>query len=342
MIMFSKAYDLFYKKPNKNQLEYKRGDIFSDNLQKSDSYDKDIELFDKKIVNKNDLSNNYWEVIRESDSGFLAINLETMMIFHFNETGEVTHYVNDIDGRWTYPSGKYYMITNAFEHYKEANFSFHQNFDKQDQKYYKLVEIVGESYFYGLTLVTKESLTNKQREIISQSNRRMIKVGELKYTSPRDSAFRNNFMGLMEDLEKKVKHNNVDFYHKNLDFYDENMKFNGSRSMFYDRYIFDNFMEKSISVLYKNNKDEEGLIPNKGLLKVNGIPFISGYEEKEQYRLFREVYQKMFKKMNNNEYTKNHWLNKYSNELTNLFIKKMRKRYGIKKSKIREDFMTNC
>jgi len=191
-------------------------------------------------------------------------------------------------------------------------------------------------------LVAKESLTNKQREIISQSNRRMIKVGELKYTSPRDSAFRNNFMGLMEDLEKKVKHNNVDFYHKNLDFYDENMKFNGSRSMFYDRYIFDNFMEKSISVLYKNNKDEEGLIPNKGLLKVNGIPFISGYEEKEQYRLFREVYQKMFKKMNNNEYTKNHWLNKYSNELTNLFIKKMRKRYGIKKSKIREDFMTNC
>jgi len=338
MINFSRSYDIFANVlKNTSPLEYKKGDLFTDNIQKSDFYHNEISRDNKVLVNKDELKGNYWRVLRESDIGFLAINLETMLIFHFNENGKATHYVNDIDSRWTYPLGNYGMITNSLEHYMNYPFSFQQNFKKQSQEFYKLVEITEDHFFYGLYVSKNVKLGQRGLELIQNSILRGIKAAELKYVSPRSWCYRERFGMLMSKLSKRIKDNGVSFYHNNFGFYDDNLEFSVYKNPSYDRFAYDSFYEKSLDMYNELGKNEDILGLGGGVLTINGIEYLEGYDLLVEYNNYKEVHKKMFNIMKNNTFSKGHWINKYSKELVEEVVDAALKKYPYDRNKIEED-----
>lgn len=338
MLSFSKAFSGFgCSSPDVSFVDYEIGDIFSDNLKKSDFFHREYVKDGVVAVDRDFFKSNYWCVVKESDFGFLAVHVETQMIFHFNERGEATHFVNDIDNRWTYPFGTWRMTCNALEHYMDLPFSFQQDFDKQKNPFYKLVEITKDHFFHGLRLDRKMELSQKELGILGDVMMLKVKALELRYDSPRSWKYREQWISFMYRLKESLKHEKVDFYHDNLDDYDREFTLGETELSPYYRFAFDHYYEKTkISMEILKVPRGKSLL-HSGVLQVDGVEYIEGCELEKDYKNFVDIYKKAFKRMAAKADCRGYWLVKFKKEFTRHILSHCEARYPYSMERIVED-----
>jgi len=238
LVLFSKSFDRFYENNFNMDDKYKVGDIFSDNLQRKNFYSN----------SKNDfgLNENYWVLFKKTSYGFFAVNIESMLVFHFFNDGNIDFFVNDIDNRFEHKTGKYNIKNNSLN--EISNLSFYLNENNFQDKFYLNKNNIKKFYFYqkekinknhfyeGLKLIKKVNLDKKQKSTIFDVVKLNIKNVMLNYNFFINSSNRNFFFNIEKNFNNNVFYNYFDN--------SENLQKNVGKYYYYERYSLEQYMEK--------------------------------------------------------------------------------------------------
>jgi len=245
LTMFSKCFDKFTK-PSEIQ-NVKVGDILTDNLQSFLTY-QDYKEFDIHM------DENYWAVTDITAHGFYAISLHTFKLFHFTNNGTVTHFVNDIDGR-------YDSITKEHNGLQPEVLNHYHNSLLQEGKicvsdeFYVKELINDDSFFNGLKLIKNANLNNIERGVAITRILRNILIYRMEVADFKSSEDRNVF----ELIEKNyAKINDKEFSPYTFSKFDNNPIFEYpyiEGTHYYERDLCSNYIDnyyKLMDVLEKN------------------------------------------------------------------------------------------
>lgn len=245
----SKSFDDYFNYKN-IPIVYKVGDVFTDNLMRTDFFS----------VEENDfgLNNNYWviaEVDKINNKAF-AVHLEYFTVAEFDWIGKIEKLVNDVDSRF----GKCLSMIP-----KASIYSVSENYGKNDTVYvsdiYSHEKITDKHFFNNIKLVKKIEFNEKQKDAIWFNLVFRVNYYSFKSVQTKNFYFRGYLSDLMEKfLEKRPYLGYFDLWDKSKTIPSLEYK-----HTIYDRFVYDDFEDKTkvlISSLLKLNRPKDKKFEN--------------------------------------------------------------------------------
>lgn len=267
----SKSYENYYN--NKNYpLKYNVGDVYTDNLMKTDFFGiEDNEL---------GLNNNYWIIVSvdKTERTAYAIHLEYLTIAKFNWIGQIEKILNDVDSRFGKCNSAIPKSPIFCGDYPSKKVYVNHLFDTED--------VNKEHFFSGIKLINKIEFNKNQKEAIYHNL--VAEVNYFSFLNPKvtNFFFRNYFNTLLVKYWNK-KDKQLSSYYYDWDS-SKNLKTIVYKHHIYESFVFDDFEEK-ISIIINNLLNLKTPKSNKNILNKEIIENSKNQVMKEYNNFFENV-----------------------------------------------------